>query len=122
MKIVINPFYIRLAYQPIMDEEIKQLQARIQELEQKKREEDERNKDPFRFLRGRIEKRNKLISYYDSQITHALHNNLNAQQFRDGITGQTHENNCDLSIIQAFEKLQAQVEELRTAPTGDLLG
>ena len=103
-----------------MDEEIKQLQARIQELEQKKREEDERNKDPFRFLRGRIEWRERQIGEHEAQIKNPGQHYK--QPHHDAIAIYERENNCDLSIIQAFEKLQAQVEELRTKPMQDLLG
>jgi hypothetical protein len=103
-----------------MDEEIKQLQARIQELEQKKREEDERNRDPFRFLRERIERREGQIGEHEAQIKNPGQHYK--QPHHDAIAVYMHENNCDLSIIQAFEKLQAQVEELRTKPMQDLLG
>lgn len=105
-----------------MEEEIKQLQARIQELEQKKKEEEQRNKDPFRFLRERIARKNKLISDQESAVVHAIRNSMNPQIFRDHIAMYTHEVNCDLSIIQAFEKLQAEVDALRTAPAENLLG
>lgn len=91
-----------------MDEEIKQLRARLQELEQKKKEEEERNKDPFRYLRERIEHWRKQLNTNRSNLAHVEY--------------VTREMNCDLSILQALEKLQADVEALRTAPVENLLG
>lgn len=93
-----------------MDEEIKQLQARLQELEQKKREEEERNKDPFRFLRERIERRDRQIVEEEENIKNpARQGGSPKQRHLDAIALYMHENKCDLAIIQAIENLQEEL-------------
>lgn len=83
-----------------MDEEIKQLQARIQELERQKKEEEERNRDPFRHLRQRIDKKTQYMKQCNPN------DQANIEYFINEIE-------CDKSILQAIESLQAEVKELR---------
>jgi hypothetical protein len=86
-----------------MDEEIKQLQARIQELERQKKEEEERNRDPFRHLRQRIKDHTEEMKIY----------NPKNGEHKDAIRITLREIECDRSILQAIESLQAEVKELR---------
>jgi hypothetical protein len=97
-----------------MDEEIKQLQARLQELEQKKREEEERNKDPFRFLRERIERRDRQIVEQEANVKNPERvGGWSKQPHLDAIALYMHENKCDLCILQAFETLQTDLNAVR---------
>ena len=100
-----------------MDEEINKLRARLEELERQKREEDEKNKDPFRYLRQRIERREQQISHLEEQIQNP--GKLNKQQYHDMLASVIAENECDRCIIQAIESLQTEVRELRKQLTDD---
>lgn len=93
-----------------MDEEIKQLRTRLEELERQKKEEEERNKDPFRYLRQRIKDRTEEMKLYNPN---------NGQGHKDAIRISLREIECDRSILQAIESLQAEVKELRKQLTDD---
>jgi hypothetical protein len=96
-----------------MDDEIKQLRDKLDEAQRKKKEEDERNKDPFRYLHERIERRSQMIPILESHIEHAVRNGLSTQINRDGIESIMKENACDTAILNAILQLQADVEALR---------
>lgn len=89
-----------------MDDEINKLRSRLEELERQKKEEEERNKDPFRHLRQRIEKKTQQMKQCNSN------DQVNIQYFINEIE-------CDKSILQALETLQQELKELRKQVTDD---
>jgi len=89
-----------------MEDEIKQLREKLETLERQKKEEDERNKDPFRHLRDRIDNQTKLLAKLHEPTSNGT---------PDGIRIITRDLECDKSILQAILALQAEVKALRNA-------
>lgn len=106
-----------------MDDEIKQLREKLETLERQKADEEARNKDPFRYLRDRIDDRTKELAKLLGPGSHPERN-------PDGIRITTRELESDKSILRAILALQSdvkaladtvaklQVDMLTTAPEG----
>jgi hypothetical protein len=88
-----------------MEDEIKQLREKLETLERQKKEEDERNKDPFRWLRERIDDRTKELAIMQSPGHHPERN-------PEGIRVTTRELESDKCILKAILALQAEVKAL----------
>jgi hypothetical protein len=91
-----------------MEDEIKQLREKLESLERQKKEEDERNKDPFRYLRDRIDARTKDLARRHEPGHHP-------ERDPDGIRFATRELECDKCVLEALLTLQAEVKALRKA-------
>jgi hypothetical protein len=91
-----------------MDDEIKQLRAKLETLERQKKEEEERNRDPFRWLRVRIQLHEKQLAKLREPASHPERN-------AEAIYGQTRELECDKCVLEAILALQAEVKALADA-------
>lgn len=88
-----------------MEDEINQLRVKLETLERQKKDEEERNKDPFRYLRERIQTRTTELFLEDQKYRRNGHT----------IAFLTREIECDKSILQALLELQTEVKSLRAA-------
>lgn len=91
-----------------MDDEIKQLREKLETLERQKADEDARNKDPFRYLRDRIDDRTKELAKLLGPGSHPERN-------PDGIRITTRELESDKCVLEALLALQAEVKALADA-------
>jgi hypothetical protein len=91
-----------------MDDEIKQLREKLETLERQKAEEDARNKDPFRYLRKRIEDRTKELAKLREPASHPERN-------PEGIRITLRELESDKCVLEAILVLQADVKTLGDA-------
>lgn len=96
--------------------QISSLKEKIKELERKQKEEEELNKDPFRFLKQRIERNTKLlidVKARDQKNIMYNPNNYDRNTLQPEMNYYIESIESDKSIIQMFTKLTSEIENLK---------
>lgn len=98
-----------------MTEEINNLKKKIQELEIKQKQEEEKYKDPLYFLKQRIERNKKLLHKVHETIEYNIKcnpNNYDRKSLEPDINYFIENIECDKQILNMFSKLEERIHKL----------